>query len=294
MSNHKMSAPDPKGHQARINARIWKILELAGGLLQLKLTLFKGDQSQKFTAGMVQAASHGNLSLLKQFVKWGADLNAPDPTNKWHPTALYEAAKAGHLETVKFILAQGVDANAMSGRWGCALAAAAHQGRMEVLECLLNQGADLNAYHILHHGVDGGLEIVELLINKGVNLQILGEGALEMASKDGKFDIVKLLIEKGVNPMRTLQRACYYGRLEVVRILVENGADVNAQCREWEWGTALRAAIDGEEQEVVQFLIDSGADVNVAGGGLSPPLQLAIENGCKEIQDILRIHGARE
>ncbi|KAJ7595623.1 ankyrin repeat-containing domain protein [Mycena floridula] len=245
---------------------------------------------------MVQAASHGSLSLLKQFVKWGADLNAPDMTDPWHPTALYEAYTAGHLEIFshKFILEHGVDVNAKGGLWDYAPAAAG-QGKSEVVEYLLNHGADPNAHDVtLSDAVYGGLEIVKMLIDKGANLQVQGEAALETASRRGELDIVKLLIEKGVSPKKgsILWIACYCGHLEVVKVLVENGADVDVLGGHW--GTPLLAAIDGNEKEVVEFLIQSRVDVNATRDNSETPLQLAIQKGYKEIEDILRRHGARE
>ncbi|KAJ7585589.1 ankyrin repeat-containing domain protein [Mycena floridula] len=243
---------------------------------------------------MIRAAPHGSLSLLKQFVKWGADLNAPDMTNMWHPTVLYEASRAGHLEIIKFILEHGVDVNARAGSWGSALAAAAMYGQTAVVEYLLIHRADPNAHdNILNNAVHGGLETVKMLIDKGVNLQVQGETALENATINGKLDIVKLLIAKGVSPKKEhiFQVACFWGRLEVVQFLVENGADVNALHRDW--GTALRAAVQGSQSKVIEFLIESGADVNATGGEPLTPLQLAIQKGYKEIVDILWRHGAR-
>ncbi|KAJ7595734.1 ankyrin repeat domain-containing protein [Mycena floridula] len=159
-------------------------------------------------------------------------------TKEWHPTALYVAAEAGHLEVVKFILEHRVDINAKAG---CALTAAVYHGQIEVAEYLLNHGANPNAHdHILHCAVRGGLVIVKLLIDKGANLQVQGEDALKIASIYGKLDIVKLLIEKG------------------------NGADVNVLVRGHR--TALGAAIEGEEHITVQFLIDSGTDINASTG----------------------------
>ncbi|KAJ7595733.1 hypothetical protein C8J56DRAFT_1022286 [Mycena floridula] len=157
-------------------------LELVGGLLRSEPNLLKEPRSQKLTTGMVRAASHGSLSLLKQFLEWGAHLNAPDTTIQGRPTALYKAAEGGHLETVKYILEQGVNINAKGGLWDCALAAAAYKGRTEVVEYLLSHRADPNAYDILQYAVHGGLEIVKLLIDKEVNLQVQGEAALESAS----------------------------------------------------------------------------------------------------------------
>ncbi|KAJ7595698.1 ankyrin repeat-containing domain protein [Mycena floridula] len=244
---------------------------------------------------MIHAASHGSLSLLKQFVKWGSDLNAQDMTDLFRSTALSGAAKHGQLETVKFLLEHRVDANARAGSRGSALAAAAAYGKIEVVEYLLNHGADPNAHvDILQAAVYRGLEGVKLLIDKGANLQVQGEAALRKASGRGDLEIIKLLIEKGVSPKNAniLWLACYSGHLEVVKFLVENGADVNAQ--DGHHGTPLQAAIWSRKSGVVEFLIESGADVNASTGKFGTLLQLAIQKGPKEIEDILRRQCARE
>ncbi|KAJ7586315.1 ankyrin repeat-containing domain protein [Mycena floridula] len=218
-----------------------------------------------------------------------------------HPTALRDAAQAGHLETVKFILEQGADVNLEGGIERCALASAARKCNIEVMEYLLNQGANPNAHdHILYWAVIGGLEAVQLLIDKGAYLQAQGQSALETASRQGNLDIAKLLIETGVNPRNeggnALQEACLRGHLEIVKLLVKNGGDFNALGGDYR--TTLLAAIRGGKSEVVKFLIESGADFNASAGDFETPpqtsLQLAIQKGHKEIEKILRRHGARE
>ncbi|KAJ7586326.1 ankyrin repeat-containing domain protein [Mycena floridula] len=339
-------APDPMGDQAKPNARVWKVyldesesydedmlrsfrdtidallvfkqneeiyLALISGFLQSDSDLPKVLNSQKLTAAMVRAASHGGLALLKQFVDWGVDLNHPDMTAPAHPTALGDAAQA-------------------------------------VMEYLLNQGANPNSHdHILDRAVIEGLEAVELLIDKGANLQAQGQSALETASRQGNLDIAKLLIETGVNPRNeggnALQEACLRasrdceascqewwrcqcsGRsllttmLSVELVVAGNSADTRRGIARYfsllfpgpysllrsqpvlrrdsgDYRTALLAAIQGGESDVVKFLIESGADVNASAGDFETPpqtpLQLAIQKGHKEIEKILRRHGARE
>ncbi|KAJ7586321.1 ankyrin repeat-containing protein, partial [Mycena floridula] len=246
---------------------------------------------------MIHAASDGSLTLLEQFLDWGADINAQD-MHSWHPTALISDAFAVHLATVRFILGQGVSVDIVGSRWNYALSAAAASGKIEVMEYLLNQGADPNVHdHILHWAVIGGIEAVALLIEKGADLQVQGSHALRAAFRTGNLDIAKLLLEKGVSPQdeegSILQNACRWGHLEIVSLLIKNGADVNALGGYY--GTALLIAIWGTKSEVVKFLIESGADVNARAtfmGTPLSPLQLAIQEGHTEIEEILRRHGA--
>ncbi|KAJ7586335.1 hypothetical protein C8J56DRAFT_1051710 [Mycena floridula] len=248
--------PTLTDHQKQ-NTEIY--LELVVGFLKSDTNLSKMPQSQKLTAHMIHAASDGNLALLKEIVEWGANLNASDMTDSGYSTALSNAAQAGHLETVKFILDKGVDVDLKDGRQGCALAAAAYSGKIEVAEYLLNRAANPNAHNnILGRAAIGGIEAVELLIDKGVNLQVQGQSALEAASITGNLNIAKLLIEKGVTPQdgpgNILQAACWWGHLEIVKLLIKNGVDVNALGGNH--GSALLAAIQRRESEVVEFLIE--------------------------------------
>ncbi|KAJ7586327.1 ankyrin repeat-containing domain protein [Mycena floridula] len=299
-----LQLPTLTDHQKQ-NEEIY--LALVSGFLQSEPGLPKVPGSQRLTASMLHAASHGSLALLKQFVDWGADLNTPDITGFGDPTALSNAAQAGHLETVKFILEQGVDVNVEGGIWGCALADAAYGGKIEMMEYLLNQGANPNAHNdILRWAVSGGIEAVELLIRNGANLQAQGQAALRTASWDGNHDTAKLLIEKGVSPQdeggNILQTACRRGHLDIMKLLVKNGADVNALggdygsilCAAIRGAVIRGTAIQGSESEVIEFLIESGADVNASTTNFGTPLQLAIQGGHKEIEEILRRHGARE
>ncbi|KAJ7586308.1 ankyrin repeat-containing domain protein [Mycena floridula] len=264
-------------------------LELVDGFLRSHPNVPKMPQSQRLTAHMTRAASDGNLALLKQFVDWGADLNARDLMDR---TTLNSAAEAGHLETVKFLLEQGVDVNVKGGIMKSALAAAAYRGKIEVVEYLFNKGANPNAQdNILFWATFGGLEAVELLIDKGANLQVQGQSALAAASGSGNLDIAKLLIGKGVSPRNVIE-PCSQGDLEMVKLLVRNGADVNAL--DITYGSALLAAIQGRQSEVVEFLIESGADVNAWPNRVCTALQLAIHVGHKGIEEILRRHGAME
>ncbi|MDP7135613.1 MAG: hypothetical protein QF437_34335, partial [Planctomycetota bacterium] len=52
-------------------------------------------------------------------------------------------------------------------------------------------------------------------------------------------------------------------------------------------------AILGANKEIIELLIAKGADVNVRGFGGMTPLNMADDEGEKEIADLLRKHGGK-
>lgn len=91
----------------------------------------------------------------------GADVNAPKAED-WGISALYAAARCGHVEAVRKLLKAGVDVNSAKAEWPrgvTALHEAAERGHVLVVQTLLRAGADIEA-----RMADGktALEVAEL------------------------------------------------------------------------------------------------------------------------------------
>ena len=63
---------------------------------------------------LMDAACLGDLKLLQQLVKEGADVNMQTLDER---TPLMGAARRGHLDVVKALIGLGADVNAKSDRW---------------------------------------------------------------------------------------------------------------------------------------------------------------------------------
>ena len=88
-----------------------------------------------------------------------------------------------------------------------------------------------------------------------------------------------------------LLNASAKGGVEEVKKLIDSGADVGA--KNDDGFTPLHYAVDGNNIELAKFLIDSGADVNAKTNyGFTTPLYVATYWGNKEIQALLKKHGA--
>lgn len=89
-----------------------------------------------------EVAGTGNESMLELMIEAGADVHAPAANSPCGRTALWAAAKGGHMAVVERLLKAGVDVNTDgNGQGGTALSAAAGAGYVTVVERLLKAGA---------------------------------------------------------------------------------------------------------------------------------------------------------
>jgi cytochrome c len=133
------------------------------------LWLFLGS-TQFANAGPLQdAAKAGDVEQIKQLLAQGADINQSTGL----ATALYYAIQEDHTEAAILLIERGADVNAPS-MWGTPLHAGAAEGLTEVVRLLLEHGADPNAR---------------------INL----ETPLHLAAKNGHIEVVRLLLDHGAD-----------------------------------------------------------------------------------------------
>ena len=90
---------------------------------------------------LMDAACLGDLKLLQQLIKKGADVNMKTLDER---TPLMCAARGGHLDVVKALIALGADVNAKTIYGHTALMEAAEKGNLGIVKALLDKGADVN------------------------------------------------------------------------------------------------------------------------------------------------------
>jgi ankyrin repeat protein len=158
---------------------------------------------------------------------------------------LVTAAQKRDISSIRQLLKQGVNVNAPQPDGATALAWAAHWDDLPTAELLLAAGANPNAANelgmtpLMLAASNGNSAMVEKLLNAGANAALArstGETALLLASRVGSPDVVKALIAHGadVNAKTrfgdtALMFAAAEKHPEVASILVELGAKVGAQ-----------------------------------------------------------------
>lgn len=272
------------------------VLQQFIGLMRSFINLIQRDRTP-----LTVACHLGDLNIVEELIKAGADVNLRDNTHK--PLTL--ACEEGHVGVVKLLIKAGANINVKDGSV-TALTASCELGYIGIVDELLTSGAD-------------------------VNLRGDSNTPLTFACEIGSLSLVKKLIEFGADVnladdyKTPLTTACGIGCICVVEELIKRGAIVNLSDG---YNTPLTAACQGVSinatngtlmahhlvlkgmlmpfvflindpkiyitrayMSVVEHLIKTGADVNLCDGSKTP-LTAACEQGHMHIVKELINFGA--
>lgn len=87
------------------------------------------------------AARRGDAKAVKRRLAWGLSPNSRHLLSA--ETPLIEAARRGHLDTVKVLVEAGADVNLQGEAWYGPLHCAAYGGHLDTVKYLLEHGASL-------------------------------------------------------------------------------------------------------------------------------------------------------
>jgi ankyrin repeat protein len=159
---------------------------------------------------------------------------------------IHFAARQGHLESVKTLLAAGADVNQLTGDKSSPLLIAVINGHFDVAEFLISKGADVTLA-----SENGATPLYAVLNVQWAPKALYPQPRAYLQQKLGYLDLMKLLIEKGadVNARLTRKiwysgynfdlsgvdeigatpfwRAAYASDVDAMKLLVANGADPN-------------------------------------------------------------------
>nr|XP_044993551.1 kinase D-interacting substrate of 220 kDa isoform X3 [Jaculus jaculus] len=241
------------------------------------------------------AAEQGNLEIVKELIKNGANCTLEDLDN-W--TALISASKEGHIHVVEELLKCGVDLEHRDmGGW-TALMWACYKGRTDVVELLLSNGANpsvtglqYSVYPIIWAAGRGHADIVHLLLQNGAKVNCsdkYGTTPLVWAARKGHLECVKHLLamgadvdQEGANSMTALIVAVKGGYTQSVKEILKRNPNVNLTDKDG--NTALMIASKEGHTEIVQDLLDAGTYVNIPDRSGDTVLIGAVRGGHVEI-----------
>ena len=238
-----------------------EVLIASGAKLHLK--------DDKLNTALHLAAKNGHKDTVEVLIASGADLNLKNDT---HDTALHLVAQNGHKDIVEILIVSG--ANYFTDHiYNTALLDATENGHKDIVKILIANGADPKSHNVfgwrpLHYAAQNGYQdIVKILITNGVDpnaKNISKNTALHLATKNGHQDTVEFLIVNGADlnirnkhGWTALHFVAQHGDQDIAEMLITSGIDPYIKTS-YPPRTALRIAIEFEQESFVQFLHSKG------------------------------------
>ena len=223
-----------------------------------------------------EAIRSGNLKLLENLVKHGAEVNASDIKGR---TPLLLAATYGNIEVFEWLLAQGASLDVCDNENETVLLKLLWGGKYEYLEKLwpqiveINHNNPLEKYPLVQSAAIAGSQnvrkAISFLLDKGVDIK----------AKD----------ESG---RTAFQRAAQGGDVEIARIILAKGASLNES--DPEGSTPLHLAVKNGKLNMVNFLIENKAELNRKDNQGRTPIDLVEDYSYPEISKIFMASGAEK
>ncbi len=167
------------------------------------------------------AVKKGYLILFESLISKGLPLYID--ARELFANSLTEAAEAGYLDIVEYLIKKGADVHAVNDR---ALRFAAREGHLAVVQYLVSQGANIHAYDdaaVNFAATHGRLATVKYLVEQGADVHAGDDIAVRMAAEKGHLDVVKYLVSEGADIHAqnddALRYAAYKGHQDVVKYL---------------------------------------------------------------------------
>ena len=202
------------------------------------------------------------------------------------PKALKWAARAGHVDVVRFLLARKPQITRQNG-YQDLMGAVVISGKDEILRLMMDNNVDMNLAGddgwaaLFFATIHGHESMVKMLLSPSSGALInqkdsRGRIALHYAAKMKDDQITKMLIQggadvnglddEGVSP---LHRAATMGRKVNARLLLN--ANANIEAIDEEGITPLRRAFENGHDDVVRLLLNRGANTGSAYVGPFAP-----------------------
>lgn len=230
-------------------------------------------------SNLAKAVRQKNLSLVKQLIKRGSALDAPD-NRGWTP--LHEAATSNDVADIARVLIRAgayIEHKTVDGE--SPLLIACKQGAEEIVKILIDAGSMVNTRNNefltpLHIACRRRNEnVIRLLMSEGADLDAKDDDKqtpLYFALEKVNTVALKIMIEAGANLRTTdfffrtpLQYSCMVGNLEIFNILLDSlgrkKSVINQQTPEG-W-TLLMEASQYKSYLIAEQLIEHGADTTL-------------------------------
>jgi ankyrin repeat protein len=210
---------------------------------------------------------------------------------------LSSAVRKGDLRKVKALLTANPDlASAKTDDGSSIMLYALYNGHKQIAELIRSRGAVLSIYDACAAG--DRARVQELLAE---DPRLIGFAShdgwtpLHLASFFGHANVVEFLLDHGADmhmvsrnatSVMPLHSALANRQEETASLLIDRGADIEARQPTYEYTTLHYAAANGLDS-IIRKLLDLGARTSVEGLDGKRPIDLAKENGHRDVVSLL-------
>jgi ankyrin repeat protein len=202
------------------------------------------------------AARYGHLNVIKFLIAKG--------TIKSGNSALWYACDEGHFEIVKFLFENGTIKSDNENLFSSPLCCATDNGHFEIVKFLVeneNYSFENINYAIVRAFIHHRSEIIKYLIDKA-DIPCLNVNDIIHHCSGNNIEIFKLLVERGMNIQLQIDRLLIifsmHGNLELAKYLVDNGANIYTQNN-----AAIKNALKYNHYHLVEYFVENGAEINL-------------------------------
>ena len=224
---------------------------------------------------ILNASYNGNLSLLKSLTENGGDINIKDKNG--NNALMLACYGTGNIETVKWILDQGISPEHKNNIGDTAFLYTAEKGHSSLLKFFKENNVDINAigpggYNALHRACIGTGEInsIKWLVDQGFSPEqksTSGHHAFLLAAQKGHLLVLQLFKEINVDIQGTcptgcnaLHKACIgTGDIETIKWLLNQG--LSPELRNNRGYTAFLLAAEYGHLSVLKFFKEINVDI---------------------------------
>ncbi|PNF14881.1 hypothetical protein B7P43_G05129 [Cryptotermes secundus] len=254
----------------------------------------------------------GSVDSLRILASYGASLTVQD-NSEFGETPVHTAVKFSQMETLIWLLENGVSVNIKDRKGRTPLFYAINEEYPHLVQILIDKGADVNIKQTGLHNVTplhvavshGTFDIVRVLLRNGANMYIpcssLHQTPVHWAAKEGKVELIELMCEFGsILSMKTddsegdspIHLAVMGGRLPLVKWLHSKGVSLN--CRNKKGHTPLHTAVRFSQIDVASYLLQQGSKIYYITQDPEhfTPLNMAAYLGHLDMIRLLIYHGA--
>ncbi len=234
------------------------------------------------------AARGGHLEIVKLLLAHGADPNLPEEHIAPRGHALYSAVYHDHLDIARLLLEHGAYPNVEVESSADTLTIAHMRGNPAMIELLASYGAARKP-HLLAYTSDVETAAAAFAANPALAND---PEALANAAGEGKEAVVRLLLRYVPDLPTRLRRGAHGKTRAITELLFAHGLDPNRA--NWLGVTALHHFAEHGDVDNAALFLEHGADLDARDDDFqSTPLAWAARTGQRAMVELLLARGAR-